>query len=419
MWDTVRHKVSDSMVTIITQKKIHSRNVKTHLKKVNEGCYIYKTSASPFWYCKIRLPSEKKYLVRSLKETARVNALDSLQEIYDELRSNRGLERTSKKMLVNSILDSLIDEQKKLDGRSRSLRFSADDLYLIERDKDGIRIIFGKRNVSTITTYDMKEYLGLLDNNRKKTLAASTKNKHLYVLSKIFKMAYEKELISKVPNLPVLEKTDKPRPTFSKKQYKTLLSTTRILAKKNIKVRGVTLDMEFYYFIVFMTASFLRPVKSEIYALRHRDVSFDDESSCLSLSIVDGKTGYRPVTTLPNAVDYYNKIRKMRKNISEDDYVFFPQYSSREYCIQTVQRLFKYVLTEGNILTSNDGQILTVYSLRHFALQERLSNSEGQVNIYTLAKNAGTSVSMLERFYLKNLRLTKGMKDNLMSFGKN
>ena len=92
-------------------------------------------------------------------------------------------------------------------------------------------------------------YCIVLDSNRKKTLAASTKNKHLYVLSKIFKMAYEKELISKVPNLPLLEKTDKPRPSFSKQQYKTLLSTVRTLAKKDVKVRGVALDMEFYYFI--------------------------------------------------------------------------------------------------------------------------------------------------------------------------
>ena len=419
MLDTVRHKVSKTVVTIITQREIKSRNVKTHLKKVYDGCYIYKTDASPYWYCRIRLPSKKKYLVKSLKEKSRVNALESLDEIYTELRSNRYLEKTKKEMLVNTVLNVLIERQKGQDGRGRNSRFSADDLYLIDRPKDGIRFIFGERDVSTITTHELREYLALLDRNRKSNLANSTKNKHLYVLSKVFQIAYEQQLISQLPTLPTFERRDKPRPTFSKTQYKTLLSTTRILAKKNIKVRGVVLDMEFYYFIVFLTASFLRPVKSEIYALKHKDVSFDEESSCLTLEIVDGKTGYRPVSTLQNAVDYYEKIKKMRPNISKDDYVFFPQYKNRDYCIQTVARLFKYVLTEGNILTSSDGQDLTVYSLRHFALQERLLNSHGQVNIYTLAKNAGTSVSMLERFYLKHLGLSKGMKDNLMSFGKN
>jgi hypothetical protein len=35
------------------------------------------------------------------------------------------------------------------------------------------------------------------------------------------------------------------------------------------------------------------------------------------------------------------------------------------------------------------------------------------VNIYSLAKNAGTSVDQLERFYLKNMTPSKGMIENL------
>ena len=56
---------------------------------------------------------------------------------------------------------------------------------------------------------------------------------------------------------------------------------------------------------------------------------------------------------------------------------------------------------------------LSPYSLRHYALQSRLSSSNGKVNIYTLAKNAGTSVDQLERFYLKNMAPTKDMIENL------
>jgi hypothetical protein len=47
----------------------------------------------------------------------------------------------------------------------------------------------------------------------------------------------------------------------------------------------------------------------------------------------------------------------------------------------------------------------------------RIILSEGQVNIFNLAKNAGTSVDQIERFYARNLPLSKEMAINLQSFG--
>ena len=39
-----------------------------------------------------------------------------------------------------------------------------------------------------------------------------------------------------------------------------------------------------------------------------------------------------------------------------------------------------------------------------------------KVNIFNLAKNAGTSVDQIERFYARNLPLSRGMAINLQSF---
>ena len=47
----------------------------------------------------------------------------------------------------------------------------------------------------------------------------------------------------------------------------------------------------------------------------------------------------------------------------------------------------------------------------------RIILSEGQVNIFNLAKNAGTSVDQIERFYARNLPLSREMAINLQSFG--
>jgi hypothetical protein len=45
--------------------------------------------------------------------------------------------------------------------------------------------------------------------------------------------------------------------------------------------------------------------------------------------------------------------------------------------------------------------------LSHTAICMRLILSEGRVNIFTLAKNAGTSVNQIERFYARNLRFRR------------
>ena len=69
--------------------------------------------------------------------------------------------------------------------------------------------------------------------------------------------------------------------------------------------------------------------------------------------------------------------------------------------------MFNYVLDTHGLKLDQDGQPRTTYSLRHYALQTRLKKSGGKVNIYDLARNAGTSVNQLERFYLKRMKVSK------------
>ena len=60
----------------------------------------------------------------------------------------------------------------------------------------------------------------------------------------------------------------------------------------------------------------------------------------------------------------------------------------------------------------------SAYSLRHTAICMRIILSHGEVNIFNLAKNAGTSVNQIERFYARHLPLSREMAKNLQSFGE-
>ena len=89
---------------------------------------------------------------------------------------------------------------------------------------------------------------------------------------------------------------------------------------------------------------------------------------------------------------------------------------NRNHANRTFQRMFNYVLDTHGLKLDQDGQPRTTYSLRHYALQTRLNKSGGKVNIYDLARNAGTSVNQLERFYLKRMKVSRKQRENLNRF---
>ena len=122
---------------------------------------------------------------------------------------------------------------------------------------------------------------------------------------------------------------------------------------------------------------------------------------------------------MSEVVSIYDSIKERYPNTTNEDYVFLPQYKNRITAGKIIQRQFKYLLEKYKIqMDPFTGNKHTIYSLRHTAICMRIIKSEGQVNIFNLAKNAGTSVDQIERFYARNLPLSAEMARNLQSFGE-
>jgi hypothetical protein len=118
------------------------------------------------------------------------------------------------------------------------------------------------------------------------------------------------------------------------------------------------------------------------------------------------KKHYGPMISMPAAVEVYERqlaYQKERGFGEDDDYVFMPEHKNREYALVQLRRQFEYLLAETNLKTDATGNVRTLYSLRHTALTFRILNADG-LDVLTLAKNARTSVEMLERFYLRHLQ---------------
>ena len=109
---------------------------------------------------------------------------------------------------------------------------------------------------------------------------------------------------------------------------------------------------------------------------------------------------------MPKAIEVYNEIverQRMEEFGKAEDFVFQPQHKeNRDYAIQQLHRQFEYVLQLTNLKTNGAGEKRTLYSLRHTAIMFRLIDSQG-LDLLTLARNARTSVEMIDRFYAKHL----------------
>lgn len=406
-----------------------SRNaLKGPVIKVFKGLAIYQTNASPYWFARIRDPVSKRNIVRSTKEISRIEARKLAEELFHSVLRGAASPKVPFQMTFGYFAQELVkQEQKRGEAGEISPRLWANTQFYLEHKVWGVLEKFDKKDVSSITTVDYLAYMDWV-RSKDKTLKPATRNHITSAFSKVLKLARDRGAIQTVPDLPRTKKKDNPRPFFrfypliekDKDEYKLLLSKAKELAVSKHKVRETIITDELYDLILFLTHSFVRPIDTELYGLKHKHVSVSSEPKSLTLTIPDGKTGYRVSNTMPGAVAVYQRIASRYPDHSgPDDYLFFPEYRNRSSAKRIAQRQFNELLKLCDLKQNPVFEYShSLYSLRHTAICMRLTLSKGKVNIYTLAKNAGTSVNQIERFYARHLPLSGELIRNLQSFGE-
>ena len=393
--------------------------------RLYQGLSIYRVENSTKWYVRVWDRKRKKYIVKSTGEDSAVKAKALAQELaLSLLKAEKPVEREfsfnnfALKLLHKSRLQQTSGDRSK--GYVKALHWA------IQNEDWGLLKFFGERDVRQIRTQTYQEYMADLA-KRRPDMTASTRNTLMATLRNVLKIARDEGVIDAVPETPRSRVKDNPRPFFrfhplvakDDDNYQKLLRQVKQMADQGIAVRGVEITDELYDLVLFLTHSFVRPISSELYAIRHSDITVANDPRRLIVTVRDGKTGYRSANTMEAAVSVYQRIKVRYPDAKPDDYLFFPDYKNRITVSNIVQRQFRQVLKDGNIqIDEATGKAHTLYSLRHTAICMRIINSEGRVNIFNLAKNAGTSVDQIERFYARFLPLSKEMAKNLQSFGE-
>jgi integrase len=232
----------------------------------------------------------------------------------------------------------------------------------------------------------------------------------------------QEKWLDSAPDLPRIKVAHKPRSALSLDQYRHLLRSAKSLHRRGVVAPSLktsegrrsrfwitpryrTLPLDMYALIIFMVNSFVRP--SDIKNLRHRHVEVvRTHHAYLRLTLPESKRHDKPIVSLQPAVRVYGHLRQhwQEKGLAKpDDWVFLPQEKDREHALALFNFWLKWVLREAGLALSDaHGQSRTLYCLRHTAITFRLLYGQG-IDMLTLARNARTSVDMIEKFYASTL----------------
>jgi len=253
--------------------------------------------------------------------------------------------------------------------------------------------------------------------------SSTTISQYLVIIRKVLKLAVSRKWMRELPEIPRIPIISQPRSTFTVGQYRAILRTAKRLAREQAEAprvkegRGTRerfwvtpryrrLQPDMYWLIGFMVNSFVRP--SDIRTLRHRHIEIvrRDHTSYLRLTLPTTKKHDKPIVTLQPAVRIYEQLRACALGASAgqpDDYLFLPAEKDRAHALAVLNFWLQWVLRETGIPRIDvHGQARTLYCLRHTSITFRLLYGEG-IDMLTLARNARTSVAMIESFYASSL----------------
>lgn len=404
------------MTTTQTAKRDRTTPVKiTQVdKKLPATLVLYQMQASPYWYTRYfstrsgrRKIYRKSTKTKDLKE-AKVFARRFYEDILLQERNTPLSDRKNK--LYKVVWKEYYDEQVLRDSRKEVNPRWIKNVY-----HSGQRVLkaFGDLPIKQV---DFKVINQLYAECSKDGLSPETIRKIAQNIRSVLKYAYREKIINEIPLMPTIKRKDNPRGWFSPDEYEVLKKTTRSLIKQKVSVHYSTITDEMRFFITFMVNTFLRP-SPDARDLKHKNIEIVEKKDerYLLITTESSKTSNRPVVSMEAGIGIYKDIvafhKKNNRPTDKEDYVFLPEFKNRNTAYQNIQRMFKTILREAELEYSPHGEKRSVYSLRHTAISFRLLM--GDVDAYTLARNARTSTEVIERFYashLSNQQLVKKLQ---------
>ena len=272
---------------------------------------------------------------------------------------------------------------------------------------------------SQVTHVDLAGFVSRLTQNQ---LSSTTISQYLVLVRKLLKLAVRQGLLKEVPEFPRVKVATQPRSMLSLAEYGQLARTALKMSRSGVTApplkstegkrdrfwvapRNMLLAPDMFWAIRFMVNSFVRP--GDLRQLKHKHVTVvRGDTVYLRMKLPETKKHDKPMVTMQSAVHVYESALRHCQSQGfggPEDYVFLPAEKDRNYALAVLGFWFKWVMREAGLATTDEmNRPRTLYCLRHTSIMFRLLYGQG-IDMLTLARNARTSVQMIERFYASSL----------------
>ena len=404
--------------------KARNSPIKQSFSKVSglpDKLKIFRISGSKYW--QIRFFNHGKYIVKSLKTTDKQEAELLAKHFYaslknqglvDEADAHENLHPRFDQINNQNVLHDFIEEVLLIEQE----RLSRDEIthgsYIMAKGRlEGLVFEFLKpQPLSQIKTETMEKFVSFLTEHN---LAPATIVGYLALMRKLLRLLLRKQVIKQLPLFPKVKSPPNSRGAFTVTEYRAILKKSKTLIGQTFtdwgegrrawvrkKYQGMSVGMNLL--IRFMVYTFLRP--GDIRQLKNKHVEVVRGTfNYLRLTLPEVKRHKAPVVSLPAAVGIYERLlqQQLGKGYGQpEDYVFFPEEKNRPLILDVIGWQFNWILKELGLKQGPHGVNRSLYSLRHTSITFRLIYG-GNIDLLTLARNARTSVEMIEKFYASTL----------------
>lgn len=270
-----------------------------------------------------------------------------------------------------------------------------------------------------VTHVDLEGFVSRLTQHH---LSSTTISQYLVLVRKLLKLAVRQGLLKEVPEFPRIKVSTQPRSMLSLDEYRQLARTALKMSRSGVQApplkstdghrdrfwvapRNMLLAPDMFWVIRFMVNAFVRP--GDLRQLKNKHVTVvRGGSAYLRLNLPETKKHDKPMVSMQAAVHVYESALNHARSQGyggPDDFVFLPAEKDRNYALAVLGFWFKWVMREAGLSTTDErNRPRTLYCLRHTSIMFRLLYGQG-IDMLTLARNARTSVQMIERFYASSL----------------
>lgn len=373
---------------------------------------------SGIWQARIHL-GRGKYVGKSLKTSNTEKATQLGEEYWHDTRYELSKGLPVRKRTLNALLDEYIefrerDHKMGETGRSgTSVKYTSEGmLRQVQRVQHFWRAYAGKRLIDSIDKKALSDYVpwrkayyhGKTDLHHSVRLNPTDKTLQWEMMFGKMVLRYAKDrgyLGDKpVPSYSFKLTTRRIRPDFTIGdfgQLKDALASWRDAA--NSEPRKAARQL-LHDYVLTLALSGIRV--GEANALKIRDVQEikDDLGRGNIQFSVRGKTGARTVVPHIDVKEVVANLLARRPDHKPDDWLFAMPDGSK---VESLRDQFDKLLEVSKLTFNASGAKHSLYSLRHFYAVRSIARD---IDIYTIARNMGTSVQMIEQYYGRHATTT-------------